>query len=142
MRLTFLEKKFRFPIGNIDLFAYSFFKNIEISSGHRVVQIKPNLVWSIPCVCGVYVKNFCYCLSTKKVSCSFRNLLLIQISNLIIGLFYRIKELFKVNQIDIPGYQYYLGCNAKRLVRLTFLEKSSLFNRKYRLIRLFYFQKY
>ena len=23
------------------------------------------------------------------------------------------KELFKVNQIDIPDYQYYLGCNAK-----------------------------
>ena len=27
--------------------------------------------------------------------------------------FYRVKELFKVNQIDIPDYQYYLGCNAK-----------------------------
>ena len=38
--------------------------------------------------------------------------------------FYGVKELFKVNQIDIPDYQYYLGCNAKRMVRLTFLEKS------------------
>ena len=47
-----------------------------------------------------------------------------------------------MNQIDIPNYQYYLGCNAKRMVRLTFLEKSSYFSRKYRLIRLFYFQKY
>ena len=28
--------------------------------------------------------------------------------------FYRIKELFKVNQNDIPNYQYYLGCNAKK----------------------------
>ena len=47
-----------------------------------------------------------------------------------------------MNQIDILDYQYYLGCNAKRTVRLTFLEKSSYFNRKYRLIRLFNFQKY
>ena len=29
-----------------------------------------------------------------------------------------------MNQIDIPDYQYYLGCNAKRMVRLTFLEKK------------------
>ena len=45
-----------------------------------------------------------------------------------------------MNQIDIPDYQYYLGCNAKRIVRLTFLEKSSFCNRNYRLFRLFYFQ--
>ena len=32
-----------------------------------------------------------------------------------------------MNQIDIPDYQYYLGCNAKRTVRLTFLEKKFLF---------------
>ena len=55
--------------------------------------------------------------------------------------FHRIKELFKVNQIDIPDYQYYLGFNAKRMVRVTFLEKSLYFNRKSRLFRLFYFQK-
>ena len=47
-----------------------------------------------------------------------------------------------MKQNDIPDYQYYLGCNAKRLVRLTFLEKNSYLNRKYRLIRIFYFQKY
>ena len=40
-RLTFLEKSF--SIGNIDLFAYSIFKNIEFSSGHGVVQSEPNL---------------------------------------------------------------------------------------------------
>ena len=34
----------------IDLFAYSIFKNIEILSDQGVVQIEPNLVWSIPCV--------------------------------------------------------------------------------------------
>ena len=56
--------------------------------------------------------------------------------------FYRIIQLPKANQIDIADYQYYLGCNAKGMVRLTFLEKSSYFNRNFRLIRLFYFQKY
>ena len=31
--------------------------------------------------------------------------------------------MFEVNQNDIPDYQYYLGCNEKRIVRLTFLKK-------------------
>ena len=31
-----------------------------------------------------------------------------------IGLFHRVKEFFKVNQIDIPDYQYYLGCDAEK----------------------------
>ena len=38
------RKKVRISIGNIDLFAYSIFKNIEISSGQGVVQIEPNSV--------------------------------------------------------------------------------------------------
>ena len=29
-----------------------------------------------------------------------------------------------MSQIDIPDYQYYIGCNAERMVRLTFLEKK------------------
>ena len=32
-----------------------------------------------------------------------------------------VMELFKMNQTDIPDYQYYLSCKAKRI---TFLEKS------------------
>ena len=36
--------------------------------------------------------------------------------------------MFKVNQIDFPDYQYYLGCYAKRMVRLTFLEKKVSFS--------------
>ena len=36
--------------------------------------------------------------------------------------------MFKVNQIDIPDYHYYLGCYAKRMVRLTFLEKKLRFH--------------
>ena len=38
-----------------------------------------------------------------------------------------------MNQIDIPDYQYYLGCNAKRIVRLTFLEKKFVFQSEFRL---------
>ena len=41
--------------------------------------------------------------------------------------FYRFKELFKVNKIDIPDYQYYLGCNIKRMARLAFLQKKFVF---------------
>ena len=51
-----------------------------------------------------------------------------------------IKESFKVNQTDTQDNQCYLGCKAKRTVRLTFLEKRSYFNRKYRNIRLFFFK--
>ena len=57
--------------------------------------------------------------------------------------FYRVKELFKVNQIDIPDYQYYLGCNPNEMVRLTFLEKKFVFQSEIStFFRLFYFQKY
>ena len=35
---------------NIDFFAYSFFKNIEISPGQGVVQSEPKPLWSIPWV--------------------------------------------------------------------------------------------
>ena len=42
--------------------------------------------------------------------------------------FYRINELFKVNQINIPDYQHYLDCNAKIIIRLTFLEKKLVFH--------------
>ena len=45
-----LGKKVPIPIGNIDLFAYSIFKYIEILSGQGVVQIRPNWVWGIPLV--------------------------------------------------------------------------------------------
>ena len=63
-------------------------------------------------------------------TCKFRDQRILKI-----GLFHRVKELSEVNQIDIPNSQHYLYCNAKRMVHLTFLEKSSYFNRKYRLIR-------
>ena len=42
--------------------------------------------------------------------------------------FYRIKELFKVNQIDIPDYQYHLDCKTKRMAGLAFLEEKVRFS--------------
>ena len=35
--------------------------------------------------------------------------------------------MFKVKQIGISDYQYYLSCKAKRMFRLTFLEKKLVF---------------
>ena len=36
-----------------------------------------------------------------------------------------------MNQIDIPDYQYYLSCNAKRVVCLTFLENKFVFQSEF-----------
>ena len=58
-----------------------------------------------------------------------------------IGLFYRIKELFKVNQIDIPDYPYYINSNAKRMVRLTLLEKIFVFQSEISTYSLIQFSK-
>ena len=48
VRLLFLEKKGRFSIGNFDSFAYSIFKNKEISTGQGVVQSEPNWYPRLP----------------------------------------------------------------------------------------------
>ena len=70
-----LGKKFVFQS---EISSYSlilFLKNIEILSGQGVVQIKPNSLWSIPCVPRVYnKKNFCYSLPRKKVRISIGNI--------------------------------------------------------------------
>ena len=55
--------------------------------------------------------------------------------------FYRIKELFKVNQIDISDYQYYLSGNAKVTVRLNFLEKKFVFQSELSTYSLILFSK-
>ena len=55
--------------------------------------------------------------------------------------FYRIKELFKVNQIDIPDYQYHLGCNTKRMAGLAFLEKKFVFQSEISIYSLILFSK-
>ena len=46
-----------------------------------------------------------------------------------------------MNQIDIPDYQYYLGCNPKEMVRLTFLEKKFVFQSEISTFSLILFSK-
>ena len=76
------RKKVSFSIGNIDLFAYSILKNIEVSSGQGVVQIQPYSVWSITSVIRVQnKKNFWYSLPRKKVRFSYGNLRISRITN-------------------------------------------------------------
>ena len=55
--------------------------------------------------------------------------------------FYPIIQLPKANQIDIADYQYYLGCNAKGMVRLTFLEKKFVFQSEFSTYSLILFSK-
>ena len=55
--------------------------------------------------------------------------------------FYRIKDFFKVNQIDIPDYQYHLSCDTKRMARLAFLEKKFVFQSEISTFSLILFSK-
>ena len=47
-----------------------------------------------------------------------------------------------MNQFDIPDYQCYLDCNAKRMVRLIFLEKKLVFHTEILTYSLILFPKY
>ena len=77
-----LGKKVSISYGNLRISQITNFKSRSFSSGQGVVQIKPNSVWSIPCVTRVWnKKNFCYSLPRKKVSISFGNLRISQITN-------------------------------------------------------------
>ena len=76
------RKKVSFSYGNLRISQITNFKNRSFSSGQGVVQIKPNSVWSIPCVYRVSnKKNFWYSLPRKKVSFSYGNLRISQITN-------------------------------------------------------------
>ena len=46
-----------------------------------------------------------------------------------------------MNQIDIPDDQYYVGCNAKRMVCPTFLEKKFVFQSEISTFSLIEFSK-
>ena len=46
-----------------------------------------------------------------------------------------------MNHIDIPDYPYYLSCNAKRMVNLTFLEKIFVFQSEISTYSLILFSK-
>ena len=48
--IAFLGKKLEFLYGKLRLFQINNFKNRSFSYGQGLVEIKPNSVWSIPCV--------------------------------------------------------------------------------------------
>ena len=50
LRYSLPRKKVSFSYGNLGLFQISNFKNRSFLSVQEVVQIKLNLIWSIPCV--------------------------------------------------------------------------------------------
>ena len=113
--IVFLEKKFVFQS---EISTYSLILFSKILKFYWVKELSKS-IQTRHGVSPVYLdfktkKYFCYSLPRKKVSFSYGNLRISRITNFKKGLFHRVKELSKVNQTDIPDYQYYLGCNAKK----------------------------
>ena len=94
------------------LFAFFIFKNIEISSGQGVSQIKPNLVWSIPWVPKVRnKKSFWYSLPRKKFV--FRS----EISTYSFILFSKIQKFHRSRSCSnrtIFGMEYPMGTQSAK----------------------------
>ena len=81
----------------------------------------------------------------EKVRISIGNFGLLAYHTLIlfskIQKFYRVKELSKSNQTRYGVSHVHVECKTKRIFGIACLQKSSFFNRNFRLLRLFYFQK-
>ena len=70
--IAFLEKKVSFSYGNLQFLRITNFNYSFFLLGLKVVEIKPKLAWSIPCVPSVYDKKIiCHSLPRKKVSFSY-----------------------------------------------------------------------
>ena len=143
-------KKVRISIGNFGVLAY--YTLILFSKIQKFYRVK-ELFKSNQTRYGVshlYLerkrKKFRYRLSLKKVRTSIGNFGLLAYHTLIlfskVQKFYRVKELFKSNQTRYGVSHLYLERKRKKISVQIVLEKSSFFNRKFRHIRLFYFQKY
>ena len=144
-------KKDRFSIGNFDLFGYhtlilfskiqKFYRDKELSKSNQTRY-------------GVYhvylerkTKRFFGAACLEKSSYFNRKYRLIRLLYAYsifrkIQKFYRVKELSKSNQTRYGVSHVYLERKTKRIFGIAYLQKSSFFNRKFRLLRLFYFQKY
>ena len=98
------------------------------------------------CTQSVKEKKIRYSLSWKKVRTSIGNFGSLAYHTLIlfskIQKFYRVKELSKSNQTRYGVSHVYLERKTKKFLSQLVYKKSSFFNRKFRLIRLFYFRKY
>ena len=142
-----VQKKVRISIGNIDLFVYytlilfskiqKFYRVKELSKSNQTrygvsrvyLERKTKRTFVIACLQKKFV--FQSEISTYSV------ILFSKIQN-----FYWVKELSKTNQTWYGASHVYLERKTKRIFVIACLQKSSFFNRKFRLIRLFYFQKY
>ena len=119
------RKKVSFAIGNIELFAYFIFKNIEILSGQGVVQIKPNWYAVSPVYVDSRTKTIfaIACLGKKLVLQSeISSYSLILFSK--IKKFYRVKEMFKSNQTWYAVSPVYVESRTKRIFAIACLGKK------------------
>ena len=137
---SFFNRKFRI----LRLF---YFQNYRNFIGTRNCPKRTKLGMEYPiCTQSVKQKDFLVQLVQKKVRLSIENIDLFAYYTLILFSklqnFYRVKELFKSNQTRYGVSHAHLECKTKRIVGIACLQKSSFFNRKFRPLRLFYFQKY
>ena len=137
---SFFNRKFR-------LLRLFYFQNYRNFIGTRNCPKRTKLGMEYPiCTQSVKQKEFLVQLVQKKVRISIGNIDLFAYYTLIlfskIQKFYRVKQLSKSNQTRYGVSRVYLERKPKRIFVIACLQKSSFFNRKFRLIRLFYFQKY
>ena len=135
-RSSFSNRKFRL----IRLFYFQKYRNF-IESRSCPNRTKLGMVYPM-CTQSVKRKHFLEQLVYKKFvfQSEISTYSVILFSK--IQKFYRVKELSKSNEPRYGVSHVYLKRKTKRIFGLACLQKRSFFNRKFRLIRLFYFQKY
>ena len=110
-------KKVSFSYGDLRISRLANFKNRSFSSGQEIVQINPNLVWSIPCVGRVLSKKiFCYNLCRNKVSFSYGNLRISRLANFINRSFSSDQEIVQIN----PNLVWSIPCVGRVLAKKIF----------------------
>ena len=123
------RKKVSLSYGNLRISRKTNFKNRSFSPGQGVIQIRPNSLWSMPCIPRVQNKNnFWYSLPRKKLVfhteiCDYFQCLIFKSS-----IFHRVKELFKWNQSRYGVFHGYLECKTKRVFGIACLERKLVFH--------------
>ena len=129
-----LGKQLGFHTEYCDYFECSIFNNFENASfwlGLRVYQIKPNLVWPTSTVGRLWnKKNFWYSLLRKKVSFSFGNVRLFQISN------FKNRSFWDPNQAKL-GVEYPMCTSSVKQKEFSLLLVYEKVRFSYGILRLF-----
>ena len=123
--LTFPEKKFVFQSEILTYSLILFSKNSEILSDKELSKSNQIDIPDYQYYLGCNAKRMVHLTLIQKKLVFYTEIStfsLIFFSKIVD--FYRIIELLKANQTDIPDYQYYVGCTTKRMVGLTFIQKS------------------